>query len=246
MHEFLKYPALAGIVAAAPALAETPPGEAFVADNIVAALYHEIGHAVIDRKRLPIFGQEEDAADVFAVVLMNEMHDEFGATSMASSTAFGFLFDAEALRADGGEPDYSDVHGPDLQRFFNLVCLFYGAKPKQREGFASDFRLPGARRDGCEDEYGLAFDSWVRVLEELSQNTHQGSFVLVTDDALEVVARVVADELGFLNNRFGLEKPIEVRIERCEEADAFYDPSTQNITICTELADYLANVAPQQ
>ncbi|MFV2001911.1 MAG: DUF4344 domain-containing metallopeptidase, partial [Paracoccaceae bacterium] len=229
-----------------PALAETPPGEAFVADNIVATLYHEIGHAVIDRKRLPIFGQEEDAADVFAIVLMNEMYDEFGATSMASSTAFGFLFDAEALRADGGEPDYSDVHGPDLQRFYNLVCLFYGARPKQREGFARDFGLPGARREGCEEEYLLAFDSWVQVLEELSQQAHQSSFVLVADDEQEPVALVVADELGFLNDRFGLEKPIEVRIEFCEEADAYYDPSTQNITICTGLADYLASVAPLQ
>ena len=37
---------------------------------------------------------------------------------------------------------WSDVHGPDLQRFYNLVCLFYGADPDTRDDFAADMNLP--------------------------------------------------------------------------------------------------------
>ena len=42
----------------------------FVASNIISVFYHELGHAVIDMMGVPIFGQEEDAADVFSILLL--------------------------------------------------------------------------------------------------------------------------------------------------------------------------------
>ena len=38
--------------------------EAFVEANLLGIFYHELGHALIDILQLPVFGQEEDAADV--------------------------------------------------------------------------------------------------------------------------------------------------------------------------------------
>ncbi len=38
--------------------------EAFVEANLLGIFYHELGHALIDILGLPVFGQEEDAADV--------------------------------------------------------------------------------------------------------------------------------------------------------------------------------------
>ncbi|MDG2454039.1 MAG: DUF4344 domain-containing metallopeptidase, partial [Paracoccaceae bacterium] len=50
--------------------------EEFIRDNILAIFYHEFGHALIDVRDLPIFGQEEDAADVASVMLMHSLYEE--------------------------------------------------------------------------------------------------------------------------------------------------------------------------
>ncbi|HBN29834.1 MAG TPA: hypothetical protein DD416_01080, partial [Rhodobacteraceae bacterium] len=43
--------------------------EDYIRANAIFFLYHELGHALIDILKLPVFGREEDAADVMGVVL---------------------------------------------------------------------------------------------------------------------------------------------------------------------------------
>ncbi len=122
------------------------PTRKFVSANLIAIFYHELGHALIDIMKLPIFGQEEDAADVLSVVLIDALFNEEIAQSVAYDTAHGFLGDVKLRTSSGGDVAYWDVHGPDLQRFYTFVCLFYGGNPDQRDGFAEDFELPEARQ----------------------------------------------------------------------------------------------------
>ena len=49
--------------------AENSEERVFLTANILGIFYHEFGHAVIDIEDVPIFGQEEDAADVFSMNL---------------------------------------------------------------------------------------------------------------------------------------------------------------------------------
>ena len=57
------------------ALAEAAEDD-FIHANIVSVFYHELGHAIVDVMRLPIFGQEEDAADVLSILLIDEYFEE--------------------------------------------------------------------------------------------------------------------------------------------------------------------------
>ncbi len=57
------------ILCATPLAAQDEARNEFVRDNLLAVFYHELGHALIERLELPIYGQEEDAADVAAVML---------------------------------------------------------------------------------------------------------------------------------------------------------------------------------
>jgi len=67
-------PALALLLAATlPAGAQEPSD--FVESNILGIFYHELGHAVIDTENVPIFGQEEDAADVFSIFMVDALFD---------------------------------------------------------------------------------------------------------------------------------------------------------------------------
>lgn len=57
----------------------------FVAGNTLFVLLHEMGHALIADMELPVLGQEEDAADSFAIVTMLKV----GTSVFSSSTCGG-------------------------------------------------------------------------------------------------------------------------------------------------------------
>ena len=118
--------------------------DGFVASNLISVYYHELGHAVIDTMQVSSFGQEEDAADVFSILLIDEIFEPESANIIASDAAFGFHAEAQE-----NAPAFWDVHGPDEQRYYNLVCIFYGANPDLREDFAQELGLPEERAISC-------------------------------------------------------------------------------------------------
>jgi hypothetical protein len=216
--------------------------DAFVQGNILATLYHEIGHAMIDVLELPVLGQEEDAADTLAVVLTHNLWEEEWARSVASATAMSFYLAA----GESDEPSYWDVHGPDEQRFYNTVCLFYGADPDARADFAEENELPPERADYCPDEFTLADEAWGAFLYDVTLDEgakSAKSFRFDPPKAGGEIATLLADEVADLNARYALPVTIEVRLDACGEANAFYDPSDRSITICSEYVDYLTQQA---
>lgn len=210
----------------------------FVRSNLTAILYHEFGHALIDILGLPVFGQEEDAADVASILLIDALYEEAGATDIAIDAAFGFLAEAEAV---GDEIAWWDVHGPDLQRYYNLVCLFAGADLESRSDIALELDLPQERLDSCGEEFDIAYDSWGPVLDEISG---AGQSMTYVGPKAGLSAEVVSEEVAVFNDMFHLSEPLEFRVEPCGEANAYYDPEAVSITLCTEFEDWLFEQAP--
>lgn len=221
----------------------------FVAANMIAVLYHEFGHALIDILKLPIYGQEEDAADVLSAVLINRFFDDKTALRISEATAVGFLGDQSIDQAKRSEVDYWDVHGPDLQRYFTFVCLIYGANPDERVSFARNKKLPPERRETCEEEYELAERAWGQVIDDLKVNGGGRSIRLLSDhrvsSAGKLTSDVMAKEIKALNADLLLPKSLLVRVEPCDTVNAFYDGKTREIIMCTEFADYIADVMPR-
>lgn len=220
----------------------------FVAANLIAILYHELGHAFIDILKLPIYGQEEDAADVLSVVLINEIFAEQSAQRIAYATAYGFLGE-DVSAAAKREVAYWDVHGPDLQRYYTFVCLFYGANPDARRQFARDLKLPDGRARYCDDEYRQAQASWGAVIERLRQEGAGRTIRFLADRRVDhwgkVTREVLQAEVRALNNEMSLPKRLLVRVEPCDTVNAFYDGKTREVIMCTEFAEWLAGVAPR-
>lgn len=229
-------------LAASPAAALTDEQEAYVAANLLGIFYHELGHALIDQMGLPIFGQEEDAADVLSVFLIDAFYDEDTAVALAYDTAFGFQAEAEET-ADGVA--WWDVHGPDQQRYYNLVCLFYGANPDERDDVAYDLGLPEERADYCPDEYDQAAGSWGAVMDELAAAGPGETLDLTVIDpdaaGAAIIIDVIGAELEALNAEMSLPTVVSVNVAICGEANAFYDPSVGEITMCTEFVAHLAD-----
>ncbi len=218
----------------------------FVAANLIAIFYHELGHALIDIMKLPIYGQEEDAADVLSAVMIHRTFEEDAAVRVALATAFGFLGDVKFREDSGGEVAYWDVHGPDLQRFYTFVCLFYGGNPAGRQGVADELELPPARQRTCPEEFQQASNAWGPVIDELESAGSGKSIRFLSDHRVGVFgllsADVLRDEVEAMNAALSLPKRLLVRVEPCNTVNAFYDPKTREIIMCTEFAEYLADI----
>lgn len=225
------------------ALAEpSKEATAYVEGNVLAIFYHELGHALIDVMALPVLGQEEDAADVLSVVLTDQLWEEAQARQVARATALSFLLSAQQTSFD--DVAWWGVHGPDLQRHFNTVCLFYGADPELRADFAEEFGLPDDRAEGCADEYGVAASSWGVYLDEMTAETPGESLRFLVDPG-DGIAALLAEEVSALNETYRLPVPVDVVLEDCAEANAFYDPSVRRITMCREFVELLQEQAAE-
>ncbi|SHH91661.1 DUF4344 domain-containing metallopeptidase [Marivita hallyeonensis] len=225
------------------ALAATPlcadeAEDAFVEANILGIFYHELGHALIDVLQMPVFGQEEDAADVASILLIDQFFEPEAALQMAYDVSDGFWAEAEVNHDD--PVPYWDVHGPDEQRFYNTVCLFYGGDPETRDVFAEDMGLPEDRAEYCPEEYDLALDSWGAVFDDLTGDGVPMAFV--TEGPGSITSDVIGAEVAALNEDFAFPSEILVRVEPCGEANAFYDPSDQSIIMCQEFEDHLRDL----
>ena len=130
------------------------PADAAVGQFFFATL-HEVGHAIFDILDVPMFGHEEDAADNFATYIMlqfgeGQTHRLIGGAAWSWRAYLGDYKKNPVvptrLSAFAGD------HGLPQERFYNLICLAFGA---DRIGFA-DFAtyLPSTRAPTCWREYG--------------------------------------------------------------------------------------------
>jgi hypothetical protein len=136
----------------------TPAGVAPIdalAGPVADVFLHEVGHAVFDLWKIPVLGREEDAADLFSIYIMLRFpKDE--ARRLILGNAYQYKDDIKAPTVTMAMQKFADEHGTPSQRFFNVLCMAYGADARLFEHFVTSGLLPQARAEGCEDEYQAA------------------------------------------------------------------------------------------
>jgi len=129
------------------------PDDATVGQFLWVTL-HEVGHATFDIFDVPLFGHPEDAADNFATYIMLQ----FGkgqARHFIGGAAWAWRAYLGDYKRNPVVPmriaNFASDHGLPEERFYNLLCLAFGADPVQ----FSDLRdfLPAARSSNCKFEY---------------------------------------------------------------------------------------------
>ena len=117
---------------------------------------------MFDMLQVPVLGREEDAADQVAAYI--DLH--FGkaqARRLIMGTAYAYGNEAEHA-APLTLKQFADEHGTPAQRFYNLLCIAYGADAQLFGDMVEEAHLPKERADDCKDEYlqvALAYEKLI-------------------------------------------------------------------------------------
>jgi hypothetical protein len=137
------------------------PADAVVGQFLFTAA-HEMGHAVFDILDVPIFGRAEDAADQFAAYILLRIGKQ-DARKLIEGAAYMYKDYVGRPTVTVPVTAFADVHGAPMQRFFDLLCIGYGA---DREMFAAvAVYLPPGRAPGCKTEYGEVNFAFQKLIE---------------------------------------------------------------------------------
>ncbi|PKO94024.1 MAG: hypothetical protein CVU15_01500 [Betaproteobacteria bacterium HGW-Betaproteobacteria-1] len=124
---------------------------------LAGVLLHEIGHAVIHLKNVPLLGSEEDAADRFAYVMMYEFSSsdpERLRDMVYGNLAYTWSFRQDILtKILTGHSRYMDEHPITEQRYYNLICLAYGSNSELFGKLRSSSKLSDDRAERCTREF---------------------------------------------------------------------------------------------
>jgi hypothetical protein len=146
---------------------ETTPAGVTPRDAVVGQFLfwtlHETGHAMFDIFQVPVFGREEDAADQFAAYIMLQFSKDAARRLVGGAvlTAGQFMKNyQENPTVEKRLEKYSSVHGLPEQRFYNFLCLAYGADPNLFADVVKNGYLPKRRADNCDYEYETFSRAW--------------------------------------------------------------------------------------
>lgn len=137
-----------------------------VADAATFALFHEVGHALVDVLRLRPATKEEDAADQLATYVLADGNDEEELTALHAAVAFDLM----ARRPEAQRLSFLDHHSLGEERFDNILCWLYGDAPGKYEDLVRDGTLPKARAQGCQKEWQTIEARWNKDLAPALRN----------------------------------------------------------------------------
>ena len=124
-----------------------------IAGQFFYAFAHEMGHAAFDLLDVPNLGPLEDAADRFATYIILQFGPD-DAQKLIKGAAYAYRPYVENPKLSVPLVVFSDAHSPPPQRFFNLLCMAYGANSRLFGEFVTKNYLPKQRAKQCQREYG--------------------------------------------------------------------------------------------
>lgn len=221
----------------------------FTLNNTRHTLLHEIGHMFVDQLDLPVLGKEEDAVDTFATLVMLEESTPASIEGLVDTMDGWIYTDRQTPRRGYSNSDFYGMHSLDIQRSFAMACLMVAHDYDGFTWLATRVGLPHDRQETCVEDLRLARNGWRDVLaphvrDDYSPNRKVSVVYRNHDEAYdEIVAilkqnRILENTADWLRKSYVLPRPVRLTAEECGQVNAFYDPSTREVILCYEWADY--------
>ncbi len=113
---------------------------------------HEFAHAIFEMLRVPVLGREEDAADQLSAYVILSL-GKAEARRLIGGVSYAHKTEADAATAPLAMTQFADAHGTPAQRFYNVLCIAFGADAQLFGDFVEKGHLPKERAEDCKDEY---------------------------------------------------------------------------------------------
>jgi hypothetical protein len=141
------------------------PRELMIVGAFVQEALHEVAIATFDILEIPVWGREADAADKLAGFIMVQFGKDVALKVM---TGAAWYFDASDRT--WSDSDYASEQSPEAQRFFNYLCIAFGADPASFKFLIDQNLLPVRRAQRCTNEfYALRFAFAKEILPHVDQ-----------------------------------------------------------------------------
>jgi hypothetical protein len=223
----------------------------FVVGNTLFVMAHEMGHVMISEMGLPVLGREEDAADSFAIVTAIRLRSAFSERVLMEA-AKGWVLSSRRDKKEGNALAFSDEHGLDLQRAYNVVCMMFGSDPDKYTKLAEETQLPEERLNSCIQDYSNASWSWDLVLKPHRRSADKPKTAIPVeykdDDTYAAYAKVLR-QMGLLeafatlaSENYSWRAPFAIEATACGEPNAKWDIGTRTLRLCYELAEEFAQL----
>ena len=136
---------------------ETTPAGITPADAVIGQFFfviaHEMGHAMFDMLDVPVLGGSEDAADHFATYIILQFGKD-QARRLIAGAAHSYKDFVQNPKVTVPLAAFSNTHSPPPVRFYNMLCLAYGADRVLFADVVTNGYLPAERANACRKEYG--------------------------------------------------------------------------------------------
>ena len=172
------------------------------------------------------------------------------ANQAPADAAYGWLLSGLANASTIEDEDLYGNHSLDRQRAFQIVCLMVGSNHSTFRPIANEYAIDTDRQDSCADDYYTVDSSFEGLLGARAAKHGSGTKVTVTYRAAGKELKRAADAFRAsgvfdqvaedVRTKYNISTPLHFNAERCGEANAFYDPSTDEVIFCYELMqDYI-------
>lgn len=223
-------------------------------------IYHEIGHMLVGQLGLPVLGKEEDAADALATILLLTDENDDDSYNALVDAADGWYFNAvKSTGTSLEELSYYDEHSLNIQRAYAMACFMVGKDAEAFSNIAEAYEFDADQQEACSGTYEQARAAWDSVLEPHKVVDAQGAAIeVIYDDGGEEYGdfekilkgnRVLETAAELVMSRYVLPEQVTFRAGLCDEANAYYSPSNNEVIYCYELASemttlYLTDILP--
>lgn len=225
---------------------------AFAMHDAAFTIYHEIGHMLVGELGIPVLGKEEDAVDTLATIwLLNDEDQEYAFNALIDASD-GWYYNAVNSTGSGvDEFSYYDEHSLDIQRAYAMVCLMVGMDQNAFGETADVYGLDEDQQENCTYTYEQAEAAWSTLLEPYGpQGTESAPIEVIYEEAGDYEdfaeslkqSALLERASDLVTSNYSLPNPVTFRATQCGEANAYYDPSTNEVTYCYELAAEMFNL----
>ena len=114
----------------------------------VFVFLHEVGHALFDMLSMPVLGRARRTLPISSRPIFMLQFEKDEARRLIAGSAYQYRAEVQADTVTMGQQAFADEHGIAAQRFYNLLCMAYGADPELFGDLVTQDYLPGRRVPG--------------------------------------------------------------------------------------------------